>query len=75
MSHEILFRKVRIVIPINVTLPSKVVPPFTRRTNIVIQDSVIDNVVDVDVTNDNIVLRRSQRICRPAISDDYIIYL
>lgn len=48
---------------------------MTSKISIVVQDLVIDTIVDIAVVIVVIILRRSHRIHKQTISNDYVVYL
>jgi len=79
--RPVTFREDRVVIPVpSIYLPADNVVPVVRDENEFVPDLVdaTSPVVDEQVHNDvveEISLRRSQRVRRSSISDDYLVYL
>ena len=52
------------------------VPPPEGQSPVIVQENVINIEPNVDeATGDDVRLRKSQRTRRPAVSDDYVVYL
>ena len=78
MPYEIFFGEEHVIIPFptshvpNVDVPIVQQPTTNQREN---GDQVEPGIPVDDTIVDGITLRRSQRVRRPAISNDYMIYL
>ena len=67
--NRFAFEKERVVIPVPPSLESIVSLPLAKHV-----DEAIPIVIEAQLIDDAL-LRRSQRSCKPAISDDYMVYL
>jgi hypothetical protein len=76
IPREISFREECAVIPVPLISPLLSAPLPIEQSAIVAQEHVtnIEPIVD-EGTSDNVCLRRSRRTRRPAVSDDYVVYL
>ena len=78
MPREIPFGEEHVVIPFPISHVPNVDVPIVQQptTNQGEHGDQVELGIPIDDTVVNgIILRRSQRVCRPAISDDYMIYL
>ena len=78
MPREIPFGEEHVIIPFHTShVPIMDVPIVQQpTTNQGEHGDQVELGIPIDDTVVNgIILRRSQRVCRPAISDDYMIYL
>ena len=82
--RNFVFEEEHVLVPMPVTLPSTVLQPHIEQENVPTHEPVQPIVVEpappvVDEIQDHIVadvpLRKSERTRRPAISDDYVVYL